>query len=369
MKTADFDFSLPGDAIALRPCAIRDHSRLMVLNRDGSVEHRHFCDIAEYLSTGDILLLNTTKVLPARLLARKQSGGKADILLVTRVDGGATWEILARGIHSGKVTVGGTAEAEIWTEAQVPDRRIGPPCASTAPQRKSYLRFLNVSSPEVERILARCGVMPLPPYIKRLPDDDDRTAYQTVYADQQGSIAAPTAGLHFTERLLHALSDRGVLVRKLTLHVGRGTFRPITSASPAQHRMDPEYFEFARSLIDEMREAKASGNRVVAVGTTATRAVEGYVTKCYRANGCRADQTPSHGDGKPVASGWTDIFIYPGYAFATVDSLITNFHLPRSTPLMLAAALAGRERLLQAYRDAIAMGYRFFSYGDAMLIL
>jgi S-adenosylmethionine:tRNA ribosyltransferase-isomerase len=341
----------------------------MVLKRDGSVEHKHFRDVADYLRPGDILLLNTTKVIPARLIARKQSGGKADILLMERVDDSAIWEVLARGIHSGKVTVDGTTEAEIWTEEQTPDRRSRPPCAATAPLRKSYLRFLNVSSPEIEGMLSRCGVMPLPPYIKRVPDEDDNTTYQTVYAEQRGSIAAPTAGLHFTEDLLHTITDRGVLVRKLTLHVGRDTFRPITSGSLARHHMDSEYFEFQSSLIDEMREAKASGKRVVAVGTTTTRAVEGFVSNRYHTNGCHAAAVQSHREGKPLVRGYTDIFIYPGYAFTTVDCLITNFHLPRSSPLMLAAALAGHERLVQAYRDAIAMGYRFFSYGDAMLIL
>ncbi len=363
MKTADFDFPLPEDSIASRPCERRDHSRLLVLNGDGSVEHRRFFQIPEYLSTGDMLLVNNTKVLPARLFGRKKSGGKLDILLLRPVGDGLTWQVLVRGTYEGRLTVAGAVEADLWSEevsAQNGAPRPGTP-------RTRYLRFANTRAAQIEEFLERYGSMPLPPYIKRPPDQDDKTAYQTVYAESKGSIAAPTAGLHFTASLLQSIHDKGVLIRKITLHVGPGTFRPITTDMLSDHRMDLEHFEFDSSLVSEMEQVKESGRRIVAVGTTTTRAIEGFLSGAYRSSGNGHTLVPVSGNGR--VKGSTDVFIHPGYAFKAVDSLITNFHLPRSTPLMLVAALAGRIRMLDAYREAIAMGYRFFSYGDAMLIL
>lgn len=360
MKTADFDFSLPKDLIALRPSEQRDHSRLLVLHRDGTVEHRRFFDIFEYLNKGDMLLMNNTKVFPARITGTKPSGGKIDILLVKEIEERGTWEVLCRGNYSGKILISEAVEAGIWT-VHDKDSENGLP----EKQPKKLLRFLNIEPSGLGDILWRCGHMPLPPYIKRMPDNEDKQRYQTVYAENQGSIAAPTAGLHFTEDLLNKIREKGILARTLTLHVGVGTFKPIKAESLEDHRMDLEYFEIKSSLLDEIDRVRRAGHRLITVGTTTTRAIEGFMSGLYE-NGQGA-----RGKGQENGSvqGYTDIFISPGYAFKTVDSLVTNFHLPCSTPLMLASAFCGFERLLKAYEEAIAMGYRFFSYGDAMLIV
>ncbi len=345
MKTADFDFDLPRELIALRPAARRDCSRLLVLQRDGSISHNNFYDIAEYLNRGDLLLINDTKVLQARLIGSKPSGGKIDIVLV-KEDSGGTWEILCKGSYEGIVHLGGGIRAELYYENE-----------SAVATGKRCLRFLDRRP--MHELLELCGSMPLPPYIKRLPDDEDRVRYQTVYAEKPGSIAAPTAGLHFTDSILKGLSDKGVKLRRLTLHVGAGTFMPIKAERLNEHSMHAEYFEIEASLPGEISQTKASGHRVITVGTTATRAIEGVLSGKYRAAG--------NGDG--IIRGYTDIFIYPGFEFKAADLVLTNFHLPRSTPLMLASAFCGFQRLMNAYKEAISMGYRFFSYGDAMLIL
>lgn len=360
MRTADFDFYLPEDLIALRPLEKRDNSRLLVLHRDGSIEHRKFFDIVEYLKEGDMLVLNNTKVFPARIIATKPSGGKIDILLIKDTDG--TWEIMCRGRFNGMVTIGEGVKAEIWTETNRQEA-IG---YGQKSESKKFLKFLNVGSSDVKDMLWQYGYMPLPPYINRMPDNADKQRYQTVYAEHQGSIAAPTAGLHFTEELLNKIKDKGVSVEALTLHVGAGTFRPIKSERLQDHRMDSEYFEIKSSLINKIQRTKESGGRLITVGTTTTRALEavvsGQVNSLNCLNGLNYCQNGS-------VKGFTDIFIYPGYKFRAIDSLITNFHLPRSTPLMLVSALRGFKEILRAYKEAIAMGYRFFSYGDAMLIL
>jgi S-adenosylmethionine:tRNA ribosyltransferase-isomerase len=365
MRLSDFDFELPRGAIAERPSGERDKSRLLVVRRDGTLEHRLFSDLPEYLSQGDLLLLNNTKVFPARVTALKPTGGTIDILLVKKVDP-VTWEVLCRSTFNGPVTVGGAVEAELWTERQVMEEGAG-----QAERARKFMRFLPGLGTEVRDVIGRHGLMPLPPYIRRKPDSSDRERYQTVYAEKEGSIAAPTAGLHFTRSLLDALEARGVIVRALTLHVGIGTFRPITCDEVEAHKMDAEYFDLGWSVPDDIRAVKASGRRVCAVGTTATRAIEAVAVNRYRP--CRSEHAPpedQEGVGlNGTIRGWTDLFIRPGYSFKAVDSLITNFHLPRSTPLMLASALCGRERLLGAYNEAITKGYRFFSYGDAMLIL
>lgn len=347
MKTADFDFGLPEHLIASRPAAERDQSRLLVLHRDGQCEHRHFRDIVEYFSPGDLLVVNNTRVFPARLLARKPSGGKLDIILLRPSGTMLAWEVLFRGKYAGDITVNGVLRARIAEE----------PAAGGGTRR--ILRFQEMQEDSLEAALWQHGSMPLPPYIRREPDAHDKERYQTVYAQNTGSIAAPTAGLHFTPALLADLKKRGVRIGELTLHVGIGTFQPVRAELLENHAMASESFAIPESLLDEIRQTKEAGHRVITVGTTATRALEGVASGRY---------TPA-GRKNGVLLGNTDIFIYPGYEFRVADALLTNFHLPRSTPLMLVSAFRGFPAIHKAYTDAIAIGYRFFSYGDAMLIL
>ncbi|MBI5641330.1 MAG: tRNA preQ1(34) S-adenosylmethionine ribosyltransferase-isomerase QueA [Nitrospirae bacterium] len=335
MKTADFDFFLPEELIATRPADQRDISRLLVLHRDGSMEHSRFFELPSFLNAGDMLILNDSKVFPARLTGFKPTGLKLDILMVSEISPG-TWNIMSRGSYTGPLTISDNLSAHI---------REGKTASFQA-------------NGDLMELIWKVGLMPLPPYIRRLPDRADRESYQTVYAENEGSIAAPTAGLHFTKTLLDTLSARSVHIRRITLHVGIGTFRPVKTEILAGHTMEREFFELDPRLLDEISEVKQRGNRVIAVGTTTTRTLEGYLSgRCTLAS--------SNGTIK----GSTDIFIHEGYGFKAVDALVTNFHLPRSTPFMLAATLAGREKLLDSYRLAISMGYRFFSYGDAMLVL
>jgi S-adenosylmethionine:tRNA ribosyltransferase-isomerase len=335
MKVTDFDFSLPQDLIAEKPLQERDQSRLLVLNRDGTVEHKRFSDFPAYLNKGDLVLINNTKVFPARLTGQKQSGGKIEILLVRQKEN-RVWEVLSKGSYTGKVTISENFSVELFRG------------------KTAYFHYTG----DFSELIWKYGSMPLPPYIKRLPDESDKSRYQTIFARQNGSIAAPTAGLHFTNDVMRVIIEKGVLLRALTLHVGIGTFRPIRSSFLEEHAMDTEYFEIDRGLIKEIHEVRDVGNRVISVGTTTTRAIEGYMSgMCH---------VTAH-NGK--IQGTTDIFIYPGYTFHAIDSLLPNFHLPRSTPLMLTSAKCGRKSVLQAYRQAIAKRYRFLSYGDAMLIL
>ena len=362
MRTSDFDFSLPRRFIAERPSEERDGSRLLVLHRDGGIEHRRFADIADYLNAGDMLLLNNTKVFPARIIGTKPSGGKIDILLVRETDRDGAWRILCKGRAQGPVTVLGGVRAEIRAEK------------GESGETEKFLEFTDIGPSALYDLLWRYGCMPLPPYIRRKPDDEDKRRYQTVYAEKQGSIAAPTAGLHFTGELLGRIEAKGVAIKALTLHVGSGTFKPVKAETLDEHLMDPEYFEIDPSLPDEIRSVKGAGRRLITVGTTATRAIEGLMSGRYK----RIETPPPQPalakggsrlrDAAPIR-GCTDIFIRPGYEFRAVDSLITNFHLPRSTPLMLVAAISDYSMVAKAYKEAIAMDYRFFSYGDAMLIL
>jgi S-adenosylmethionine:tRNA ribosyltransferase-isomerase len=340
MKTKDFDFHLPAGLIAKQPAPLRDSSRLLVLHRDGhrdgKIRHKRFSDLPEYLHAGDMLILNNTKVFPARLTCRKPGGDRLDILLVKRISGNR-WEILSKGRYTGRLMVSEGLSLDVFE-------------GKTAEI---------ISSGDIGQRLWECGNMPLPPYIKREPNASDKTRYQTVYAEAEGSIAAPTAGLHFTNELLKRIKEKGVVIRYLTLHVGRGTFTPIKSGDVEGHKMEPEGFEFKGSLIGEIEKTKADGGRVFAVGTTVTRCIEGFAS-----GRCILEATKNG-----AIEGTTDIFIYPGYCFRVVDSLITNFHLPRSTPLMLASAFAGFENIKAAYEIAAGAGYRFFSYGDAMLMI
>ena len=335
MKVADFDFFLPKELIAKRPLKERDNSRLLVLHRDGMVEHSRFSDLPTYLDPGDMLLINNTKVFPARLMGYKKTGGILEILLI-REKKDNVWEVLSKGGYTGKLKISEELHAVLKNGKTASFEYSGD--------------FMD--------IMWKCGNMPLPPYIRRLPDASDKERYQTVYAKEEGSIAAPTAGLHFTERLLKEIISKDIVVQEVTLHVVVGTFRPIRSEHVEGHSMEPEYFDIERDLITEIERVKASGKRIVAVGTTTTRAIEGFISG-------KSNVTAQNGRLK----GKTDIFIYPGYRFKIVDSMITNFHLPRSTPLMLVSALCGWVKLKKSYEEAMRAKYRFFSYGDAMLIL
>lgn len=383
MRVENFDFGLPDYLIAKEPLEKRDSSRLMVLSKDGSIEDRSFSAIQEYMTEGDLLILNCTKVVPVRLTGRKSTGGRLEILLVRR-EGRRSFKILSRGRYSGRLHFNAGIEAEIYSG-----------------ERASF------NTEKINDFLWQHGSMPLPPYIKRRPDIRDREWYQTTYAEREGSIAAPTAGLHFTEELLSLLTSKGVIVRKLILHVGTGTFKPVQTAMVEDHRMEAEEFEVHSDLIDLIHKTRKSGKRVFAVGTTTTRTIEALMSGQYERQwtGFRSQDSevrrkktdgelqitnyksqmnegglPSEAqraqaeggrwkEDESIIRGSTDIFISPGYQFKGIDSLLTNFHLPRSTPLMLVSALAGRERILHAYREAISMKYRFFSYGDAMLLL
>lgn len=338
MRTGDFDFDfyLPQSRIAYEPADVRDSSRLMALPRDGAIEHGRFRDLPGYLKKGDMLVLNKAKVFPARLSGIKPTGGRLDVLLVSEL-GDDEWEILCKKSYTGRLDVADGFYLEI----------------SDGHRAKLFV------DGDLRERLWQEGEMPLPPYIKRPPGPMDKIRYQTVYAEAEGSIAAPTAGLHFTAELLENIEQMGVSVRYLTLHVGKGTFMPIRAEELAGHAMPGEFFEIEEALIDDIERTRRSGGLVFSVGTTTTRALEGYVSGRYQA-------APSS-NGR--IGGVTDIFIYPPFEFRLIDGLITNFHLPRSTPLMLTAAFAGRERLMEAYREALALGYRFFSYGDAMLVL
>lgn len=358
MLTADFDYTLPQSLIAKRPLRNRSSSRLLVLHRDGSIEHRKFFHLPSYLHQGDILIVNNTKVFPARLTGKREDGESMEILLIRELSSG-TWEVLSKGSYTGRLTISGELHVDLDKGSRAHFRCSG-----------------NLMS-----LVWSLGDMPIPPYIKRPPSQSDKETYQTVYASQEGSIAAPTAGLHFTHDLIREITAKGVAVKEITLHVGPGTFKPVRSEMIEDHSMEREYFQIPEPLVAEIREAKAEGRRIVSVGTTTTRSLEGYFSGRY-SNGSRDfisaasrpaapenDIGSAENEGAGCIFGTTDIFIYPGYNFLAIDSLITNFHLPRSTPLMLVCALAGRENILAAYREAIANRYRFLSYGDAMLII
>ncbi len=337
LRTADFDYDLPGSFIAQEPAEPRDAARLMVLHReDGRIEHRIFREIGEYLRPSDVLVLNQTRVLPARLFARKESGGRAEILLLRRLDE-QSWECLVggKGLKAGRrLLLSETLEATILQE------------------KEGALRIVRFSSPLTPDLLCRLGQVPLPPYIHRPIHDPER--YQTVYARQPGSAAAPTAGLHFTPRLLQELQAKGIHLAYVTLHIGLDTFAPVTEERPTEHKIHTEWCEVDESAVETIYTARAQGGRVIAVGTTSVRALESAATESGKLQPYRGD---------------TSLFILPGYRFKVVEAMITNFHLPRSTLLMLVSAFAGRERILSAYEEAKRHGYRFYSFGDAMLIL
>ena len=337
MLTRDFDYELPPERIAQRP-APRGESRLLVLDAEGPARHRRMRDLPELVGPGDLLVVNDTRVIPARLFARRMpGGGRVELLLVDKV-GEREWDALAK---PGRRARPGTPL----------DLGGGLTAVTAARPAEGDGRLRVVFSEPVEPHLDRLGHVPLPPYIKRADEAADRERYQTVYARSPGAIAAPTAGLHFDEELLAAVEARGTAIAPLTLHVGIGTFKPVTAALVHEHRMEAERYEIPEAAAEAIARTRAAGGREVAVGTTVVRALEAAA---------RDDGTVPAGPGR------TDLFITPGHRFRVVDALLTNFHLPRSTLLMLVCAFAGRERVLAAYREAIAEGYRFYSYGDAM---
>jgi len=359
MKLSDFYYNLPKELIAQYPARKRDESRLLVLHKDtGTIEHRIFKEIVEYLNPGDLLVLNNTKVLAARLMGRKETGGKVEALVLNPLtlslspnggEGGArgVYEVLlkpARGCRAGTKIIFGNGELKAEVVRVENGRR--------------FLKF--DCNGDLGKMLDKIGEMPLPPYIKRGTVDSDAERYQTVYASKSGAVAAPTAGLHFTKKLLGDISKKRVEVEYVTLHVGYGTFRPVISEDIEGHKMEKEYFEIDNNVIEKL---KNKNRRVIAVGTTSTRVLESFF---YNGRG-QAYLSPT--------TGWTDLFIYPGYRFKAVDGLLTNFHLPKTTLLMLVAAFCSRGHaclpptLFKAYEEAIKEKYRFYSYGDAMLIL
>ena len=344
MRIEDFDYHLPEEAIAQEPLAERDASRLLVLDRrQAPLRHQVFRDLPDILQAGDLLVVNRTRVFPARLLGRRLTGGEAEVLLVRRLAGDA-WEALVRPgrrLRPGdRIAIADGVSVCIESEAVAEDGR-------------RRIRVL-AEGVDADVALERLGHVPLPPYIRRPDRPEDRVRYQTTYACEPGSVAAPTAGLHFTPALLARLEARGVERAELLLHVGPGTFKPVTVDDVRQHRVAPEPFLVPSDAAEAIGRARSRGGRVVAVGTTTARALETVAR-----------------DGGHVTSGAgeTDLVIVPGFRFRVVDALVTNFHLPRSSLLLLVSALAGRERVLAAYREALQAGYRFFSYGDAMLIL
>ena len=339
MKLSDFMYDLPEARIAQTPVEPRDHSRLMVIHRDtGEIEHRHFYDIIDYLNPGDCLVVNETRVIPARLYGERPTGGACEVLLLKQL-GPKRWETLVR---PGKKLKPGA-------EVIFGDGRLRCRVMESTEAGGRIVEFECEGS--FEAALDALGEMPLPPYIHEKLADRDR--YQTVYARQDGSAAAPTAGLHFTPGLMDRIRQKGVDIVPVLLHVGLGTFRPVKAENIEEHEMHSEYFEVTQEAADRVNAARARGGRIIAVGTTSVRTLESA------AEGGRL--VPKRGD--------TSIFIKPGYRFQLVDALITNFHLPGSTLLMLVSALYDRERILAAYREAVQQEYRFFSFGDAMLIL
>ena len=340
MKTDDFDFYLPEELIAQTPLKKRDSSKLLVLDKKtGEIEHRHFSDIIEYLEPNDVLVMNNTKVIPARLYGVKEETNAVIEILMLKTTSDDCWECLAKPAKRVKVgTVINFGDGKLKAECiRVGDEGI----------REFKLIYKGI----LYEILDSLGEMPLPPYIHEKLEDKDR--YQTVYAVTPGSAAAPTAGLHFTLELLDKIKEKGVKIVYVTLHVGLGTFRPVNVDDVKNHTMHSEFYEMSKETADILNDAKENGYNIVSVGTTSTRTLETVMSLYNTFKEC---------------SGWTQIFIYPGYKFKAIDKQITNFHLPKSTLVMLVSALAGKENILNAYNEAVKNKYRFFSFGDSMFI-
>ena len=340
MKTDDFDFYLPEELIAQTPLEKCDSSRLLVLDKKtGDISHRHFTDIVDYLQKGDTLVLNDTKVIPARLYGVKEETNAAIEVLLLKDEGNNIWECLTRPAK--RIKVG--------TVISFGNGKLKARCTSVLDEgiRKFKLEYKGI----LYEVLDELGEMPLPPYIHEKLKDKDR--YQTVYAKNIGSAAAPTAGLHFTDDLLKKIKDKGVNIAYITLHVGLGTFRPVSVTDVTKHKMHSEYYVMSEDVAKLLNDTRKNGHKIIAVGTTSTRTLETIMSLYGTFKSC---------------SGWTDIFIYPGYEFKAIDYLITNFHLPKSTLVMLVSALAGKDNIMKAYNEAVKEKYRFFSFGDSMFI-
>ncbi len=343
MKVSEFEYELPKELIAKFPAEPRDSSKLMVLHRKtGEVEHRIFRDIVNYLEEGDLLVINDTKVIPARLFGRLDTGGKVELLLIRQIEPNL-WEVMARPAR--KLKEG---------KRVIFDRELIGVVKGYSGEGKRFVEFELTGNKTFMEKLEEIGHVPLPPYIEREERREDREKYQTVFAKREGAVAAPTAGLHFTKELLEKLKEKGIIIKPVTLHVGPGTFKPVKVENVEEHRMDYETYFVPEETAKAIEETRRKGKRVIAVGTTVVRTLE--------------SASDELGNVRP-GEGTTNLFIYPGYKFKVVDALITNFHLPRSTLLMLVSAFAGKEKVLNAYREAVKEGYRFYSYGDAMFIV
>ncbi len=339
MKTEDFDFYLPEKLIAQTPLDKRDSSKLLVLDKEtGEIEHKHFKDIIDYLNSGDVLVLNDTKVLPARIYGTKEDTGAYVELLMLKETEKDVWEVLSKPAK--RIKIGTIINFSDKLKAE---------CIGIGEEGIRTFKFIYTGI--FYEILDELGEMPLPPYIHEKLKDKDR--YQTVYAKNIGSAAAPTAGLHFTKELIDKIKEKGIKVEYITLHVGLGTFRPVSVEDVTKHHMHSEFYEMSSEVALVLNDAKKNGNRIISVGTTSTRTLETIMNLYGKFKEC---------------SGWTDIFIYPGYQFKAINSLITNFHLPKSTLIMLVSALAGKDNVLNAYKIAVENEYRFFSFGDSMFI-
>lgn len=339
MKTDDFDYYLPENLIAQTPLLQRDASRLLILDKKtGQIEHKHFSDIIDYLNKGDVLVLNDTKVMPARLYGTKEETNAAIEILMLKENSTNTWTCLAKPAKRVK-------EGSVIVFSD----KLKAKCVGIGEDGIRIMQFIYDGI--FYEILDELGEMPLPPYIHQKLKDKDR--YQTVYAKNIGSAAAPTAGLHFTEELLERAKEKGVLIEYITLHVGLGTFRPVAVEDVTKHKMHSEFYCMSKETAEVLNKAKKENRRIISVGTTSTRTLETIANLYGEFKECQ---------------GWTEIFIYPGYEFKAINALITNFHLPKSTLIMLVSALAGKENIMAAYNEAVKMEYRFFSFGDAMFI-
>ena len=343
-KLNDFDYNLPSSLIAQSPARKRDYSRLLVLDRETSeITHQYFYNIVDCLKNGDILVLNNSKVFPARLFGKKETDGEVEILLQKEISRGI-WEVIGKNLKVGAVLT--FPSSILKAEVLKRDENI-------------FTLEFNLNGTTFFREIEKIGKTPLPPYIKKDADTKDKSSYQTVYAKTVGSSAAPTAGLHFTPSLLEKIKDKGVQILEVTLHVGLGTFAPVKNDNILEHKIHSEYYSIDKKVLQSITEAKKEKRRIIAVGTTTTRVLEHLFSEATYNSKLTTDDL----------SGWTNIFIYPGYRFKCVDGLITNFHLPKSTLLMLVSAFAGKDKIDHAYKEAIGQEYRFFSYGDAMLII
>ena len=344
MRLSDFDYKLPEKLVAQYPIKERDHSRLMVINRtDGSIEHKRFYNIIDYLYPGDLLVLNETKVYPARLWAVKdRTEAKVEVFLLRELSNNL-WEVMVKPAR--KVRIGNKLTVAEGVQCDVIDNTVS---------GGRVVRFKGIEQEDLYALIDKVGKSPLPPYIDRDPIPEDKIKYQTVYAKRRGAVAAPTAGLHFTEELMQKLTDKGVEIFPVVLHIGLGTFRPVTVEDLSRHRMDSEYYEVNAETAVAINEAKSRKKRVIAVGTSVVRALETVTVSGFQIS---------------PRKGWTDKFIYPPYEFKMVDALITNFHQPKSTLIMQVAAFASYELIMKAYHEAVKKKYHFFSYGDAMIIL